>query len=114
MLNVSLLSRAKKEAILKTIAEECFWDYRVSPQDIENILEERNERDLRKLFEKILYNARDKVLVLSLFHKEDLHKLFGTVNISRHDRYIQKHIGALRTLMLGEPVVIEGLEWGRG
>lgn len=113
MLHIAPLSKKKKKKVLQKIIKECFWDYRFSIEDIERILDERDERELQKLFEKIIFNAQDKVLSLALFQKEDLKKLFASFQITRNDWYIQKHVGALRAIFFEEAIVIKGLEWRR-
>ncbi len=93
------------------IIKDCFWDYYVVPQDIINIIESNDKRELQKLFSKIIYNSKDKLKALKLFNPAQIKELFDNFKPTYNERYINRHILVLRSLLLGEKHYIKGLEW---
>ena len=94
------------------IIKECFWDYHVSPDTIEKILTSNDMRAKQKIFSKIIYNASDKVVVLShMFDQKTLKILFDNFVVTYNKEYIDKQVLLLRNILLGEKNRIESLEW---
>ena len=54
------------------IVRECFWDLKMSREEIEQILSGDGPRLKRQLFEKILLNSSHYLLDLQLFDREEL------------------------------------------
>ncbi len=102
---------AKRDEILKKIIKECYWDYDIDIRDLQNILASNNKREIKKLFSKILYNSKDKLLALQLFSKQQLRELFDDFKITYNKKYITKHFLVLRSLLLDEKHKIKSLEW---
>lgn len=98
-------------SITKEIIKECYWDAHMTPQDLENIVASQDNRELEKLFSKIIYNSKDKLKALRLFSKEQLVYLFSNFQASYNKKYIEKHILVLRVLLLDEKHEIKELEW---
>ncbi|GAB6886747.1 hypothetical protein JCM13304A_02450 [Desulfothermus okinawensis JCM 13304] len=97
--------------ILNRIIEDCFWDYNISIQDLMEILESENTRELKKLFLKIIYNSRDTYNAMQLFDKDLLKKFFNDLKISYNRKYLSKKIAILRYLLFEEDQHIPGLAW---
>lgn len=97
--------------ILKQIIKECFWDYNVSNEDINNILLNNDSREIKKLFSKILYNSQDKLLALSIFTNMQLKECFSDFKITYNHKYITKHFLVLKSILLHEHTYIESLAW---
>jgi len=93
------------------IAKECFWDYDISPEEIERIADSGTKAEKKKLFEKIMYNSTDKLCSVMIFSREDLRDFLFNFQPGYNRRYITKHINILKYLLLNEPVRVEGLEW---
>ena len=101
----------KKTKILKSIVKDCYWDYNIDVEDLESILMENNFREQQKLFSKIIYNSKDKFVSLNIFSTEQLRELFANFKVTYNEKYINKHILVLKSLLLGEKSYIKGLEW---
>ena len=101
----------QRKEILDTIIKECYWDYNITVNDLEKILEENNPREIHKLFSKIIYNSKDKLLALSIFTQKQLKEHFEKLKVTFNHKYITKHILILKSLLLNENVVVKGLEW---
>jgi hypothetical protein len=67
---------------LERICRECFWDYSISPEEIQKII---SEDDLRQLFLEPLPD-----------HKST---------------YMHRRVAVLKYLLLHEKVPVKGLEW---
>ena len=105
------MSPKLKDKILENILKECYWDYNIDKNDLKNILSCNNERDIKKLFSRIIYNSKDKLLALQLFSKQQLEKLFTEFEVKYNEKYITKHLLVLKSLLLNEKVTIKSLEW---
>ena len=101
----------ERTKILENIIQDCYWDYKINIKDLDFILVSNNSRELQKLFSKIIYNSKDKLLSLSLFTNEQLKKLFLDFRVSYNEKYIQRHVLVLKSLLFNEKNHIKGLEW---
>ena len=97
--------------VTQQIIKECYWDSNMTSQDLENIVVSKDQRELEKLFSKIIYNSKDKLNALQLFSQEQLKYLFSNFQVTYNKKYIEKHILVLRVLLLDEKHEIKGLEW---
>ncbi len=102
---------ALKEKVLQNIIKECYWDYNITEADLEKVLSSKDTRVVKKLFSKIIYNSKDKLLSLKLFSKQQLEELFDDFKVTYNEKYISKHVLILRSLLLGEKHNIKSLEW---
>lgn len=102
-----------RKKVLQNIVKECYWDYNIDENDLENILKSNDDREKKKLFSKIMYNSKDKLLSLKLFSKEQLEDLFQDFKITYNQKYTLKHFLILKSLLLGEKNYIKSLEWKR-
>ncbi len=98
---------------LERIKKECFWDYDISLDEIKRIIKEGSFREKNKLFEKIMYNSKDKAKMLSYFNKDDLQKLFSLFKVTYNKKNIEKHKQVLEYIFFGKKSKVKGLEWRR-
>lgn len=91
--------------IYSTIKKECFWDYDIDEQKIEEIAKSNDQRLKLKLFNKIIKNSTDKLDSLRIFKGEQLRALFDLINEQSEIVYI------LRNALLGESNYIKRLQW---
>jgi len=101
----------KNNKIFDNILKECYWDYNIDKEDLYNIIKSNDKREQKKLFSKIIYNAKDKLLALQLFTKDQLQEFFYDFQVTYNKKYINKHIMILKYLLLNEKSYIKGLEW---
>jgi hypothetical protein len=102
-----------KDVQFERIQKECFWDYQITPGEIAEIVNSGSPREKKKLFEKIVYNSKDKLADLMLFSSSDLEMFFRDFVPAFNNRYVKKHIAVLKALLLHvhEGVPVAGLEW---
>jgi len=100
-----------KQKVIANIVKECYWDSNMSSPDIEKILESDNRREMLKVFTKIIYNSKDKLLSLKLFSNKILEEFFKDFKVTYNEKYITKHILILKALLLNEKSHIKSLEW---
>ena len=98
--------RLDKKALLEDILKYCYWDYSISIEELENILNSKDVRLKKKVFDKIVKNYRDPVGALNtLFSSQDLEKLFDEYPIKN------SKIMVLRNVLLKEHNYIKELTW---
>ena len=100
-----------EDKVLDKIIEECYWDYNITKDDLKQILISDDKRDIKKVFSKIIYNSKDKLLSLKLFSQQQLVEFFNDFKVTYNEKYISKHVLILKTLLLGEENYIKSLEW---
>ncbi len=100
-----------KKSILSDIVKDCYWDSNLDVVMLEAIVKSSDKREKQKLFSKIIYNSKDKLLALKLFSKEQLKEFFQEFKITYNQRYITRHVLVLKSLLLDEKIDIKGLEW---
>jgi len=101
----------KYKNIIAGIIKECYWDYNVDENYIINVVNSDDLRLKQKLFEKIIYNSKDRLKSLQIFKKSDLNNLFDSFTPKYNEKYINRHLMVLRNIFLNETNRIEGLEW---
>ena len=93
------------------ILKDCFWDSNLNEDSLKNIILENDDREMYKLFSKIIYNSKDKLQALKIFTKEQLITYFTSFKVTYNEKYITKHVLILKSLLLEESHNIKGLEW---
>lgn len=93
------------------IKNECFWDYAITPKEIEKIIAQGTKAEKKAIFSKIIYNSKDKLSDLMLFSRAELEEFFNDFQPSYNIKYISKHIAALKALLLDKKSYIRELEW---
>lgn len=95
-----------KKALLEDILKYCYWDYSISIEELEHILNSKDLRLKKKVFDKIVKNYRDPVVALNtLFSSQDLEKFFNEYPIKN------SKIMVLRNVLLKEHNYIKELTW---
>lgn len=93
------------------ICKECFWDYAISPEEVQKIIVDGSYFDKKKLFFKILFNSTDRLTDLKLFSEEDLQHLLNEPLPTAKSTYIERRLGVLKYLLIHEKTPVKGLEW---
>ncbi len=97
---------------IQNIIKDCFWDSKITVEEIENIAKSDDMRLKQKLFSKIIYNSTDKAKTLYLlFDRETLQKLFDSFSVSYNQKHIERFVLILRNILLQENNYIESLVW---
>jgi len=104
-----MVDNSKK--ILKNIIKECYWDSKMDEKKLIAILNSTDDREIKKIFSKIIYNSKDKLMSLSLFSADQLKKAFTNFKVTYNNKYITRHLLVLKSLLLDEKAKIKGLEW---
>jgi len=92
-----------KKELLNDLIKNCYWDMDVSVDDLLKFARSDNFRIKMGLFQKILYNAKNRILLLKmLFDENDLKKLFDNVDISYMKDMIEPRYLILRNILLNE------------
>ncbi|MFO7810394.1 MAG: hypothetical protein R6V47_03365 [Candidatus Delongbacteria bacterium] len=101
-----------QNAHIERIIKECYWDYKITPDEIINIADGNDNRLKKKLFEKILHNSSRKFYDLEiLFDKVTLKKMFDEFKPGFNSSRSENLIPVLRNLLFGEKNIIKALEW---
>lgn len=95
----------------KKIIKDCYWDSNITVDDLKSIVANNDPRELKKLFSKIIYNSKDKLQALQLFTQQQLNELFSDFQATYNEKYINRHVLILKSLLLNEKHDIKGLEW---
>jgi hypothetical protein len=93
------------------ILKDCYWDSNMDEGQLKHIVLENDDREMHKLFAKIIYNSKDKLHALQIFSRDQLERCFEKFQATYNEKYINKHVLVLRSLLLGELHDVEGLEW---
>ena len=101
------------ERILSQIIKDCYWDYNIDSEKLKTVLQKRDKRELRKLFYKIMYNAKDPLLALSIFTKDELQEFFKDFKITYNKKFLHRRYKILQYLLFGKKSHIRGLEWSK-
>ena len=107
----STISLELQDKIIDDILKECYWDYNINKENLYNIINSNDKREQQKLFSKIIYNSKDKLLALQLFTTDQLEELFYNFKVTYNKKYINKHVMVLKYLLLNHSSHIKGLEW---
>ena len=91
--------------------KDCFWDYTISEDELQNITCGTDIKKKQWLFNRIVYNSQDKIGDLLLFPKKDLCMLFDGFTFSHRSGLTWEVYMALRNTMLNERQYIEKLQW---
>lgn len=91
--------------------KDCFWDYNISEDELKNIPLGPNVKKKQWLFNRIVYNSRDKIRDLSIFTEQDLRDLFDNFKPAARFGLSHDSFSALRNTMLNERQYIEKFQW---
>jgi hypothetical protein len=94
------------------IIRECFWDLRISDDDIRETLNSDDNRKKRQLFERILLNSSRYLLDLHLFDRENLYGMLGEYQVPKFNHYFafrRKNIAEV--FFFDKELKVEELKW---
>ena len=91
--------------------KDCVWDYNISEDELQNIALGTDTKKKQWLFNRIVYNSRDKIHDLSIFTEQDLRDLFDNFKLSARFGLSYDSYTALRNTMLNERQYIEKFQW---
>ena len=91
--------------------KDCIWDYTISEDELQNIALGTDTKKKQWLFNRIVYNSRDKMRDLSIFDEKDLQNLFDNFKVSARFGLTHDSFTALRNTMLNERQYIEKFQW---
>lgn len=104
-----------KKQIAEAVIKKCFWDYRISPDEIIEIAEHGNNTDRIRLLTKIIMNDSDISHIMCLFSTDVLAQILPDIKLplySPNDRPATR-LATLKMLILGIKPDIPRLRWGR-
>ncbi len=93
------------------IKRECFWDYHLTPEQLENIVKNGSYTEKKRLFFRILLNSTDRLADLGIFSAHDLKLLFNETPPWFPSKDMARRIKILKNLLLNEKEPIPELEW---
>ena len=94
------------------IIKECFWDLRITVDDIEAIIHGSDFRKKSMLFEKILLNSTSLFQDLKIFTKDDLEALIENYKIPPFNAdYAFRRKNMAEVFFFDKPLLIEELKW---
>ncbi len=106
-----MLEYHKKE-LHDDILKYCFWDYKITLETLEKYISSDDWRLKKFVFEKIFCNSPMYHSDLMVFEKEDLLKLIAEYKVPQFNyEYLNKRHLIVRQLIVGEKVIVPGLEW---
>jgi len=102
-----------EKKILSKITEECFWDYKISPEEVIKMAKSNNSYLKKFLFGKILENSTNVIRDLPyLFNKEEIEQLLKEYKSPPYKReFIERRKKIIEYIILNKKVKIEELEW---
>ncbi|KIM13334.1 MAG: hypothetical protein KU38_01385 [Sulfurovum sp. FS08-3] len=97
---------------LDRMRKECFWEYRLSDDEIRRLAKSPNEREQKFLFEKILLNSSVMFRDLKIFDTKRLEELIESYQppICNHD-YAFKRKNMAEVYFLNTPLLVDELRW---
>ncbi len=94
------------------IIKECFWDYKISKEFLENISNIDDFNIKKFVFEKILLNSSRLFEDLTIFSKDELRKLVENYKVSRfNSEYSFRRKNVVEFYFFNKPLLIDELKW---
>ena len=94
------------------ILKHCFWEYKLTLQDIEEYINSNDIRLKKFVFEKIFCNSHNVLNDLMIFDKDSLFKLIKSYNVPNFNHtFLDLRYRIVKHLLLGEDVKIPELKW---
>lgn len=98
--------------IAQEIIKDCFWDTKISVDEIYEISKSDDFMQKKRLFEKILLNCTKMFHSLEIFKKEDLKELILGYKIPKFNHlHAKKRINLAKCFFLDLPLEEEELQW---
>lgn len=92
--------------------KECFWEYRLSNDEIKSLASSSNLKEQKFLFEKILLNSSAMFSDLKMFDSRQLKALIEGYQVpSFNYEYAFKRKNMAEVYFLNKPLVVDELRW---
>ena len=109
---IKIMLKFKRIKPSNDIIKDCFWDYKINLDDIENYSNSKDFRIQNFLFEKILWNSQNLLKDLMVFKKKDLKKICSNYKVPNFNKsFIDLRYRIVKQLLLNDKVSIPELEW---
>ncbi len=96
----------------KRIISDCFWDSKITVEDIDKIFYSEDMRAKKYLFEKILINSTDILTDFRLFKKNDLKVIMKEYKVpSFNFDYVFRRKNIAEVCLFDAPLLIDELKW---
>jgi len=94
------------------IIKECFWDMKLTANDIVDIANGEDWTQKKYLFRKLLLNSTRVLSDLKIFSQDDLKKLIEEFKVPQfnHDYIFRRH-NIVEVYFLDKPLLIDELKW---
>lgn len=94
------------------IIKDCFWDLNIQEADIINIVQGKDERKKKMLFEKILLNSTAFLKDLNIFQKDDLAILLENFKLPKfNEAHAFKRKNMAEVWFFDKPLLVSELQW---
>ena len=94
------------------IAQECFWEYHFSAEEIGKLFASSDKREKQFLFEKILLNSSELFSDMALFDKQELAMMLEGYVVPRfNETYVHRRKNSVEYYLLDKPLMIDELKW---
>ncbi len=94
------------------INKDCFWDYKITNSEIQDIFNSSNLREKNILFEKIMSNSTNLLSNLSIFKKDELKQLINNYKISRFNKiFLEKRKNIVEYFFFDKELIVKELKW---
>ncbi len=97
--------------VYEKIVKDCFWDTKISPEEILTWAQSPDERLRNKLFARIIKNSTDRLYALQIFSEELLPSLFTTYKSEHTHAQSDRDFLALENVLAGTKNFIRGAQW---
>jgi len=94
------------------IIKDCFWEFKLTMQDIDTIINGVNIDKKKFLFEKILLNSTNLLNDLAIFKQNDLIILIENYQVPKFNyEYNFRRKNSAEVYFLDKPLLIDELKW---
>lgn len=94
------------------IQKDCFWDLRLTCEEIENIPKNGDNKKVTMLFEKILLNSTALFHDLEIFDKKQLESLLESYEAPRFNgEHAFRRKNMAEVYFFDKPLLIDELKW---
>ena len=94
------------------IIRDCFWDARITEEELKEIIAAGDWRQKKQIFERILLNSSRFLSDLQLFEREELRRLLEEYELpefNRHHAFRRKNIAEV--FFFDKELMIPELQW---
>ncbi len=94
------------------VKKECFWDIKISKEEILSAIKGKNKREKQFVFEKILLNSTKMFMDLKYFAKDELEDLLSNFEIPKfNNKYILRRKNLAEVYFFDKELLIDELKW---